>query len=72
MEYRCEIGGRNVILRYTVNSMCAVEDAAGGALDEVFDRQFTAARLLLSLKRRHRPFPVTSSRASSTGPPGTG
>ena len=47
MEYRTEIGGRSVILRYTVNSMCAVEDAAGGALDEVFDRQFTAARLLL-------------------------
>ena len=47
MEYIAEIGGRSVILRYTVNSMCAVEDAAGGALDEVFDRQFTAARLLL-------------------------
>lgn len=47
MEYRFEIGGRSVILRYTVNSMCAVEDAAGGALDEIFDRQFTAARLLL-------------------------
>lgn len=47
MEYVAEIGGRSVHLRYTVNSMCAVEDAAGGALDEVFDRQFTAARLLL-------------------------
>lgn len=47
MEYRAEIGGRSVCLRYTVNSMCAVEDAAGGALDEIFERQFTAARLLL-------------------------
>ena len=47
MEYRAEIGGRSVRLRYTVNSMCAMEDMAGGALDEVFDRQFTAARLLL-------------------------
>ena len=47
MDYIAEIGGRSVHLRYTVNSMCAVEDAAGGALDEVFERQFTAARLLL-------------------------
>ena len=47
MEYVVEIGGKSVRLRYTVNSMCAVEDAAGGALDEVFERQFTAARLLL-------------------------
>ena len=47
MDYRCENGGKSVVLRYTVNSMCAVEDAAGGALDEVFERQFTAARLLL-------------------------
>jgi len=47
MDYIAEIGGKSVRLRYTVNSMCAVEDAAGGALDEIFDRQFTAARLLL-------------------------
>ena len=47
MDYIAEIGGRNVHLRYTVNSMCAIEDAAGGALDDVLDRQFTAARLLL-------------------------
>lgn len=47
MEYRVEIGGQSVALRYTVNAMCAIEDACGGALDEVMDRQFTAARLLL-------------------------
>ena len=27
MDYIAEIGGRNVHLRYTVNSMCAIEDA---------------------------------------------
>lgn len=47
MEYRAEIGGKSVALKYTVNAMCAVEDACGGALDEIMDRQFTAARLLL-------------------------
>ena len=47
MEYRVEIGGRPVVLRYTVNAMCTVEDRAGGALDAMMDRQFTAARLLL-------------------------
>ena len=47
MEYIVEIGGQSVRLKYTVNSMCAVEDRAGGALDEVMERQFTAARLLL-------------------------
>ena len=47
MEYRAEIGGRSVLLRYTVNAMCAVEDACGGALDEIMERQFSAARLLL-------------------------
>lgn len=47
MEVRMEIAGRSVILRYTVNAMCAVEDAAGGTLEDVMARQFTAARLLL-------------------------
>lgn len=47
MELRTEIGGRAVTLRYTVNAMCAVEDMCGGALDNVMERQFTAARLLL-------------------------
>ena len=47
MEYRVEIGGKAVTLRYTVNSFCAMEDMAGGALDGLMDRQFTATRLLL-------------------------
>lgn len=47
MEVRVEIGGRTVVLKYTVNAMCAMEDVAGGALDTLMDRQFTAARLLL-------------------------
>lgn len=47
MEYRVTIGARQVLLRYTVNAMCAMEDAAGGALDGLMDRQFTATRLLL-------------------------
>ena len=47
MEYRVEIGGTAVVLKYTVNSMCAMEDMAGGALDGILNRQFMAARLLL-------------------------
>ena len=39
--------GRDVVLAYTVNSMCAVEDRAGGALDGLMEKQFSAARLLL-------------------------
>ena len=35
------------MLRYTIGSMCAMEDRAGGALDALLDRPFTAARLLL-------------------------
>lgn len=47
MEYRVEIGGRNLALKYTVNSFCAMEDLAGGPLEGLMDRQFTATRLLL-------------------------
>lgn len=47
MDYRVEIGGKQVLLRYTVNSMCAVEDCAGGALEALMERQFSATRLLL-------------------------
>lgn len=47
MEKRCDIGGRAVQLRYTVSALCAMEDRAGGSLEEIMDRQFTAARLLL-------------------------
>ena len=47
MEMHVEIGGKPVTLKYTVNSLCAMEDLAGGALDALMDRQYTAARLLL-------------------------
>ena len=47
MERIIEIAGRSYRLRYTVNSLCAVEDRAGCPLDELIDRQFSAARLLL-------------------------
>ena len=47
MEYRVEIGGVTVALKYTFNAMCAVEDRAGGALDARLERQYSAARLLL-------------------------
>lgn len=47
MERRLEIGGVGLRLRYTVGALCAMEDRAGGSLDAVMERQFTAARLLL-------------------------
>ena len=47
MERHIEIAGRGLRMKYTVNSLCAVEDRAGRPLDQMMDRQFTAARLLL-------------------------
>lgn len=47
MNYVLTAAGMQIPLRFTVNSLCAMEDLAGGALEDVFDRQFTAARLLL-------------------------
>ena len=46
MDVRMEIGGRALALRYTVNSMCVVEEMAGGSLFDVLGADFTAARLL--------------------------
>lgn len=34
-------------MRYTVNALCAVEERAGGSLDNLMERQFSATRLLL-------------------------
>lgn len=42
-----EIAGRPLRLRYTINSLCALEDRAGMPLDRLMDRQFSATRLLL-------------------------
>ena len=47
MEKRIEIAGQGLILYYTVNALCAVEDRAGGSLDHLMERQFSATRLLL-------------------------
>ena len=47
MEKRIEIGGRAFRLRYSVNALCAMEEKAGGTLENMMDRQFTATRLLL-------------------------
>ena len=47
MERMVEFAGRNYCLRYTVNSMCAVEERAGGPVSGMLDRDFSAARLLL-------------------------
>ena len=47
MEKHIEIAGRSLRLRYTINSLCAVEDRAGEPLDRLMDRQFSATRLLL-------------------------
>ena len=47
MERRIEIAGRSLRMKYTINSLCAVEDRAGMPLDQLLDRQFSATRLLL-------------------------
>ena len=47
MEKIIEIAGRSLRMRYTINSLCVVEDRAGMPLDRLLDRQFSATRLLL-------------------------
>lgn len=46
MESRAEIGGRMWRIVYTVNSMCQMEEIAGGAITDVFRGEYRAARLL--------------------------
>lgn len=41
------VAGREFKLRFTVNSLCALEDRAGMSIDRLMDRQFSATRLLL-------------------------
>ena len=41
------LAGKNYLLRFTVNSLCALEDRAGMPLDRLMERQFSATRLLL-------------------------
>lgn len=41
------LAGMPLALRYTVNSMCALEARAGMPIDRLMDRHFSATRLLL-------------------------
>ena len=43
---RREIGGRELQMRYTFNSLCAMEERAGGGLAQWNNRQYTPVRLL--------------------------
>ena len=47
------IGERELALRYTINSLCELEDRAGMPIDRLMDRQFSATRLLLWAGLRH-------------------
>ena len=47
MERMIELAGKNYALRYTVNSMCAVEERAGRPLDALMRFEYSAVRLLL-------------------------
>lgn len=44
---RIELGGRTLVLWYTLNSLCEIEDRAGMSLDRLMNRQFSATRLML-------------------------
>lgn len=48
-----EIAGRRMELRYTLNSLCEIEDRAGMPIDWLMNRQFSATRLLLWAGLRH-------------------
>ena len=63
MERRIEIGGRALRLYYTVNALCAVEERAGGSLDNLMERQFSATRLLLWGGLMERQPEITLARA---------
>ena len=46
METIREVGGRELRLRYTFNSICAMEDMAGMPLERLMCRRFSPVRLL--------------------------
>jgi len=46
MEMIRDVAGRQLRLKYTFNSICAIEDRAGCALDELMQRRFAPVRLL--------------------------
>ena len=47
MDKRVEIAGQAYRLCYSVNALCDVESLAGGSLDMLMEKQFSACRLLL-------------------------
>lgn len=46
MEKRSEVGGRELRLKYTFNSICAVEERAGMPLDRFMTKVYNPVRLL--------------------------
>ena len=46
METRKVVGGRELRLRYTFNSICAIEERAGMSLEKLMTRRYTPIRLL--------------------------
>lgn len=47
MEKRADIAGQAYRLCYSVNALCEIERLAGGSLDTLMEKQFSACRLLL-------------------------
>lgn len=47
MERQIEIAQKAYRLNYSVNALCEVEARAGGSLDNLMEKQFSATRLLL-------------------------
>lgn len=46
MEVRREVAGRELALRYTFNSICAVEERSELPLERLMERKFGSVRLL--------------------------
>ena len=46
MEMIRDIAGRQLRLRYTFNSVCAIEERAGRALEDMLELRFVPVRLL--------------------------
>lgn len=49
-----ELAGRRLVICYTINSLCELEDRAGMPIDRLMNRQFSATRLLLWAGLRQR------------------
>lgn len=47
MEKHIEIAGKALRMKYTVNSLCAIEDHAGTPIGKLLEKEYSAARLLL-------------------------